>query len=59
MTTVISNMMASLMERLAEMFPEQTYQTRLDDYLKSKHVTDAAQLEHYIKQFDSKKETYL
>ncbi len=57
--TAISNMMASLMERLAEMFPAQSYQSRLDDYLKSKHITDAAQLEHYIKHFDSKKETYL
>ena len=55
----ISNYMLGLMERLAEMFPAQSYQSRLDDYLKSKHITDAAQLEHYIKHFDSRKETYL
>jgi hypothetical protein len=44
--------MASLLERLAEMFPDQNYQTRLDQYLSSKGITDAAQLESYITQFN-------
>ncbi len=59
MTTMISNMMVSLLERLAEMFPAQSYQSRLDNYLKSKHITDPGQLDHYIRQFDSKKEPFL
>jgi hypothetical protein len=41
-----------MLERLAEMFPSGSYQTRLDQYLSSKGITDAAQLESYIKQFD-------
>ena len=55
----ISNFMLGLMERLAEMFPESSYQSRLDSYLSTKGITDAAQLEHYIQQYHSQKESYL
>jgi hypothetical protein len=55
----ISNYMLGLMERLAEMFPDSSYQSRLDDYLSTKGITDAAQLETYIRQFNSQKESYL
>jgi hypothetical protein len=55
----ISNYMLGLMERLAEMFPDSSYQSRLDSYLSTKGITDAAQLENYIRQFNSHKETYL
>ena len=55
----LSQTMLSLMERLAEMFPDDTYQTRLDQYLSTKGITDAAQLENYIQQFTSQKEQYL
>ena len=55
----ISDFMLGLMERLAEMFPGSNYQTRLDAYLATKGITDAAQLENYIRQFNSQKETYL
>ena len=41
----VSNKMLALMERLSEMFPGSSYQTRLDQYLSSKGITDAAQLE--------------
>jgi hypothetical protein len=47
------------MERLAEMFPGSSYQSRLDQYLSTKGITDAAQLENYIQQFNSQKENYL
>jgi hypothetical protein len=47
------------MERLAEMFPGSSYQSRLDQYLSTKGITDAAQLENYIQQFNSQKEHYL
>ena len=50
---------AKLLERLAEMFPGSSYQSRLDAYLSTKGITDAAQLENYIKQFNSQKESYL
>jgi hypothetical protein len=55
----ISNFMLGLMERLAEMFPDSSYQSRLDDYLSTKGITDAAQLEHYLQKFNSQKELYL
>ena len=51
--------MIRIMERLTEMFPGSSYQSRLDAYLSTKGITDAAQLENYIQQFNSQKETYL
>ena len=55
----ISEKMISIMERLSEMFPGSSYQSRLDAYLSTKGITDAAQLENYIRQFNSQKERYL
>ena len=55
----ISERMISILERLAEMFPGSSYQSRLDSYLSTKGITDAAQLEHYVRQFNSQKESYL
>ncbi len=56
---IISEFMLGFMERLAEMFPNSSYQSRLDQYLSTKGITDAAQLENYIRQFNSQKESYL
>ena len=55
----ISEKMLAIMERLSEMFPGSSYQSRLDSYLSTKGITDAAQLENYIRQFNSQKERYL
>ena len=55
----ISDKMLLILERLSEMFPGSSYQSRLDAYLSTKGITDAAQLENYIKQFNSQKESYL
>jgi hypothetical protein len=55
----ISEKMLAILERLSEMFPGSSYQSRLDSYLSTKGITDAAQLENYIKQFNSQKESYL
>jgi len=55
----ISNKMLAILERLSEMFPGSSYQSRLDGYLSTKGITDAAQLEGYIRQFNSQKERYL
>ena len=55
----ISEQMIRILERLAEMFPGSNYQSRLDAYLSTKGITDAAQLENYIQQFNSQKESYL
>jgi hypothetical protein len=55
----MSEQMIRILERLAEMFPGSSYQSSLDTYLSTKSITDAAQLEHYIQQYNSQKETYL
>ena len=55
----LSNRMLAIMERLAEMFPGSSYQSSLDAYLADKGITDAAQLENYIRQFNYQKEQYL
>ena len=55
----LSDRMLAILERLTEMFPGSSYQSRLDQYLSTKGITDAAQLENYIRQFNSQKENYL
>ena len=42
----------NLLERLAEMFPKQDYQTRLENYINLRRPKTAAELEHYQKQFE-------
>ncbi len=49
---VLSQKMLYMLERLSEMFPSANYQTRLDHYLSTKGITDAAQLENYIREFN-------
>ena len=56
----ISDRMLAILERLSEMFPGSNYQSSLDAYLSTKGITDAAQLENYIQQYNySQKEKYL
>jgi urease accessory protein UreF len=55
----LSEKMTAIMERLSEMFPGSSYQSRLEQYLSTKGITDAAQLENYIRHFNSQKENYL
>ena len=56
----ISKKMLAILERLEEMFPNSSYQTRLDQYLSTKGITDATQLDNYINEFNySHKEKYL
>ena len=55
----LSDRMLAILERLTEMFPGSSYQSSLDEYLSTKGITDAAQLENYIQQYNSQKETYL
>ena len=57
--STLSTKMLSILERLSEMFPGSSYQSNLDAYLADKGITDAAQLENYIQQFNSQKERYL
>jgi hypothetical protein len=45
---------ASLLERLSELFPKQDYQTRLERYIKSHNPQTAAEVEHYAMAFERK-----
>jgi len=50
----ISSFMLNILERLVEMFPKDGYQSRLEHYLSTKSITDAATLDSYIKEFEYK-----
>lgn len=50
----LSEKMISLLERLAEMFPKQHYQSELDRYISNRHPQNAADVEHYTKEFEHK-----
>lgn len=51
---LITQFMLNILERLAEMFPSDGYQNRLERYLSNKSITDAATLDNYIKEFEYK-----
>ncbi len=44
--------MLAILERLAEMFPAQNYQSALEQYLSRFHIDNPAQLEHLQRQFE-------
>lgn len=45
--------LANLLERLAEMFPKQDYQNRLDRYIAARMPTSTSEVEYWQKQFES------
>jgi urease accessory protein UreF len=55
----LSEKMLAILERLSEMFPGSSYQSSLDAYLADKGITDAAQLENYIQQYNYTHKEYL
>lgn len=50
----ISNQMFRILERLAEMFPKQHYQSELDRYISNRYPQNAADVEHFTKEFEHK-----
>lgn len=50
----MSEMIMKLLERLSEMFPKQDYQSRLEQYIKSKNAQTVAEVEHLIREYDRK-----
>ena len=48
---IMSQLMTKLLERLAEMFPKQDYQTRLEQYIASRKPQSAADVEHFERQY--------
>ena len=47
----LSIKMLGMLERLAEMFPRQHYQSELERYIASKHPQHAADVEHFTKEY--------
>ena len=50
-TLIRKNMLRDLLERLAEMFPESDYQSRMERYISSKNPQSAADIEHLQRQY--------
>ena len=44
-------MLANLLERLAEMFPDSDYQSRLERYITNRNPQTAADVEHWERQY--------
>lgn len=53
------DMLKQLIEYLQNVFKDSSYKNHLEAYLSTKSITDTAQLEHYIQQYDFKKANYL
>jgi len=51
--TTLSIKMLAILERLADMFPKQRYQSRLEQYINSKNLTNAADVDYWQRQYDS------
>ena len=51
--TTLSIKMLTLLERLADMFPKQKYQSRLEQYINSKNPTNAADVDYWQRQYES------
>ena len=49
----LSNKMLAIMERLSEMFPSSTYQTRLEQYINSKNPANAADVDYWQRQYET------
>ncbi len=50
----LSDMMLGILERLAEMFPKSHYQSELDRYITNRYPQNAADVEHFTKEFEYK-----
>jgi len=50
----MSQLMTQLLERLAEMFPGQDYQTRLEQFISSKYPQSVGDVEYWQRQYDSR-----
>ncbi len=48
----LSDQMIRMLERLAEMFPKSHYQSELDRFISSKHPKNAADVEHFTKEYE-------
>lgn len=54
MTEYISYKMIAMLEKLAEMFPKQHYQSELERYISNRYPQNAADVEHFTKEFEQR-----
>jgi hypothetical protein len=45
-----------LLQWIKSLFAAQSYQDQLDSFIASKHPTTTAEVEHWIRQYDTRKE---
>jgi hypothetical protein len=50
----LSEKMFRMLERLAEMFPKQHYQSELERYIVNRYPQNASDVEHFTKEFEHK-----
>ena len=55
----MSTLMTTLLERLAEMFPTQNYQSRLEQYIASRHPQSVADVEMMTRDFSHNQRAWL
>lgn len=55
----MSELMTKLLERLAEMFPDSGYQSRLDAYIASRHPSDVFDVERFQREFSQEFKGFL
>lgn len=55
----MSQLMTQLLERLAEMFPSQNYQSRLEQYIASRHPQSAADVEMLTREYSQRQGGWL
>jgi hypothetical protein len=51
---IMSQLMTKLLERLAEMFPKQDYQSRLEQYIVSRRPQSAADVEMFTREYSQR-----
>jgi hypothetical protein len=55
----MSELMTKLLERLAEMFPDSGYQSRLDAYIASRRPSDVFDVERFQREFSQEFKGFL
>ena len=55
----MSKLMTQLLERLAEMFPKQDYQSRLEQYIISRCPQSAADVEMFTRDYNQRNGSFL
>ena len=55
----MSQLMTKLLERLAEMFPTQDYQSRLEQYIASRHPQNVADVEMFTRDYNDRTRSFL